>query len=443
MKATISRESTTKLDELYAIASTDLPFELSGGVVGLAFGAEYREEEYTDQYDSLSEAGQIGGSSGSSAGLGRDVTAMFFEVLLPVMPDLEVSIAGRHDDYSDYGSDFSPKISARWQLMDTVTLRASYGTGFKAPTLDLLSLSPSSSADFTTDEATCVALGLDFLDGECYEAGNAGDPDFAISPQVTMFVIANPNLGSEQSKQFSIGGAWDAAEWVNLSLDYYSIEIEDRIASVGLTTIINCLAGDEVCPPGVSELPVAPFTPGFTGDASLGLGIARDPVSGRIVGGQRGFVNRGTVETDGLDLNVRTNFAFGALGTLQSQLQLGWVNSYEQDGTEFVGRAGQPEIRAGLTNGWSYGDFQVVLATQYIDGQDNSAGVSGALASYVTHDLQVNYHAPWNGRITVGVDNIGDKLPPLDGGDVSGRGYNVALYDPYGRVPYLRYTQTF
>ena len=154
-------------------------------------------------------------------------------------------------------------------------------------------------------------------------------------------------------------------------------------------------------------------------------------------------MNRGTVETDGLDLNVRTNFAFGALGTLQSQLQLGWVNSYEQDGTEFVGRAGQPEIRAGLTNGWSYGDFQVVLATQYIDGQDNSAGVSGALASYVTHDLQVNYHAPWNGRITVGVDNIGDKLPPLDGGDVSGRGYNVALYDPYGRVPYLRYTQTF
>src|SRR5690606_11401889 len=111
-----------------------------------------------------------------------------------------ISIAGRHDDYSDYGSDFSPKVSARWQPMDTVTLRASYGQGFAAPTLDLLSMSPSSSADFTTDPATCIAFGLTVdANGVCRNAsGNAQ------SPQVTMFVIANPNLGSEQSKQFAL-----------------------------------------------------------------------------------------------------------------------------------------------------------------------------------------------------------------------------------------------
>src|SRR5690606_12162486 len=158
---------------------------------------------------SLSEAGQIGGSAGNSAGLDRDVTAMFFEVLLPVMPDLEVSVAGRRDDYSDYGSDFSPKVSARWQAMDNLTLRASYGQGFSAPTLDRPSMSTSSSNDFTTDQPTCEQFGLTWDAGTCYNA--AGTPT---SPQVTMFVIANPNLGSEQSKQFSLGGAWDAAEWV-------------------------------------------------------------------------------------------------------------------------------------------------------------------------------------------------------------------------------------
>ncbi|MEX0900911.1 MAG: TonB-dependent receptor [Gammaproteobacteria bacterium] len=436
MKATISRESLTRLEELYAIANTDLPFEMSGGVVGLAFGAEYREEDYSDQYDSLSEAGQIGGSAGNSAGLGRDVTAMFFEVLLPVMPDLEVSVAGRHDKYSDYGSDFSPKISARWQPMDTVTLRASYGEGFAAPTLDLLSLSPSSSADFTTDEATCVALGLTFDDGTCYNAqGNAQ------SPQVTMFVIANPNLGSEQSKQFSLGGAWDANEWLNLSLDYYNIKIDNRISGITLNTIINCLSGAVPCPPGVSALPTAPFVPGFTGDPALGLGIARDPATGRIIGGQRGFVNRGNVETSGLDLNVRTNFAFGAFGTLQNQLQIGYVLDYTQDGgTDFVGTSGVPEMRAMLGNAWSYGDFQVVFNSSYIASTDNAAG-NGTTSSWLTHDLQVNYHAPWNGRLTVGVDNLTDKAPPLDG--ALARGFDTSLYDPYGRVPYIRYTQTF
>ncbi|MEX0900597.1 MAG: TonB-dependent receptor [Gammaproteobacteria bacterium] len=444
MKATISRESLTRLEELYAIANTDLPFEMSGGVVGLAFGAEYREEDYSDQYDSLSEAGQIGGSAGNSAGLGRDVTAMFFEVLLPVMPDLEVSVAGRHDKYSDYGSDFSPKISARWQPMDTVTLRASYGEGFAAPSLDLLSLSPSFAADFTTDAATCTALGLTPIPGENRCVNAAGQNQ---APQVTMFVIANPNLGSEQSKQFSIGGAWDANEWLNLSLDYYNISIDNRIAGISLNTIINCLAGLTQCPPGVSTLPTAPFVPGFNGDPSLGLGIARD-ASGRIVGGQRGFVNLGTIDTSGVDLNVRTNFAFGGFGTLQSQLQIGYVQEIRVDGGansvgQSVGGAnggGQPQFRAQLGNMWSYGDFSVVVNTSYVDSVVNTTG-TGDVPSWTTHDVQLNYHTPWNGRLTVGVDNVGNKAPPLDGS--LARGFDTSNYDPFGRVPYIRYTQTF
>ena len=437
IRSTINRESYTTMDEMYAMANVDLPFELSGGVVGAAFGAEYREEDYADQYDALSEGGQIGGSAGASAGLGRDVTAMFFEVLLPVMPDLEVSIAGRHDDYSDYGSDFSPKIAARWQPTDTITLRASWGEGFAAPTLDILSASPSSSADFHTDPVTCQA--------------RTGNP--VCSVQSTMWVIANPNLSSESSTQFSLGGAWDAAEWVNLSLDYYNIEIEGRVAAVTLAQMIECLAvGATIeCPPGVTMLDAAVFTPGFTGDPSLGLGIARN-AAGVIVGGQRGFVNRGTVETDGMDLNVRTNFAFGGWGTLQNQFQLGYVNNFEVDGgINQVGRAGTPEIRANLGTMWTYGDFNVTWNISYIDGTTSVNGQRAVplatqpltLPSWTTHDLQVNYHTPWNGRVTVGIDNVADKMPPLDPNAASGRGYDTSLYDPYGRVPYIRYTQTF
>src|SRR5690606_15596720 len=99
-------------------------------------GYEYRSEDYADKYDSLSEAGVIGGSSGNSAGLGRNVRAFYAELGLPVLENLEVNLAVRYDDYSDYGSDTSPKISLRYQALDNLTLRASFGQGFRAPTLD-------------------------------------------------------------------------------------------------------------------------------------------------------------------------------------------------------------------------------------------------------------------------------------------------------------------
>src|SRR5690606_2545000 len=200
----------------------------------------------------------------------------------------------------------------------------------------------------------------------------------------------------------------------NLSLDYYNIEIEDRIAAVGIGAMIECLAVGSVipCAPGVSMLDAAVFTPAFTGDPSLGLGIARN-AAGVIVGGQRGFVNRGTVETDGMDFNIRTNFAFGGWGSIQNQLQLGYVNDYSVDGgINQVGRAGVPEIRANLGTMWTYGDFNVVWNISYIDGTTSVngqrvtpvAGQALTLPSWTTHDLQVNYHTPWNGRLTVGVD---------------------------------------
>ncbi|MFT5995142.1 MAG: iron complex outermembrane receptor protein, partial [Gammaproteobacteria bacterium] len=56
-------------------------------------------------------------------------------------------------------------------------------------------------------------------------------------------------------------------------------------------------------------------------------------------------------------------------------------------------------------------------------------------------DLQVNYNASWNAKITIGASNLTGKEPPLFGFD--GRDYNFNLYDGYGRVVYARYTQSF
>ena len=436
MIATINRDSFARIREIYGNASFDL-WEMGGGAAAAAFGVEYRTEEYADIYDSLQESGQIVGSAGNSAEGDRSVGAAYFELLLPFMSTFDVTLAGRYDKYSDYGEDFSPKIALRWQPLDSLTLRGSYGQGFRAPTLDILSAQPSFSADGTTDPATCQAF--------------TGNP--SCQTQVTAYVIANPFLQSEQSDQWSLGLAWDATDWLNMTVDYYNITIEDRIAAISTALMINCLAGVTNCPPGVSNLPPGASPP----DPSLGLGIARDPTSGAIVYVQRGFSNRGTLETDGIDLNLRTDFDLGAMGSLANQLAVSWVNNYSfDDGDSIVNDPGVPEYRASLQNIWNLGDWTFGWNINHIAGTDSQAkayldsglfeddyGYALQLPSWTTHDIQATWNAPWNGRFTVGVQNVADKDPVLDPLNLSGRGFDFNLYDGYGRVPYVRYTQSF
>lgn len=426
MIATVNRDANFRLREYYATVSADL-FDIPAGPVGFAAGVEYREEEYFDIFDSLSEAGQIVGSSGNSAGGGREVSAAFVEALFPLLDDLELTIAGRYDDYSDYGSDFSPKVSLRYQPLDKLTLRGSWGQGFAAPTLDIITQQPAFGAASVTDEATCEAAGL---------GPDCGAPG---SIQINSYSIANPNLESESSDQFSLGMAYEPFDWLNGSLDYYNIEVEDTITAFSAQQLINCLDGtSQNCPDGVAELPPGINPP----DPSLGLGVARDPNTGGIVYAQTGFGNQGVIETDGFDLNLRTNFDFGGAGRLQNKLQVSYVNSFEVNGSENAGEAQFPEYRAVLANEYSLGDFAFAWNINYIDSQDSALSSNlDRIPSWTTHDLQANWYAPWNGRITLGVTNLGDKDPPLDPGET--RGFNFSLYDGYGRVPYLRYTQNF
>ena len=223
-------------------------------------------------------------------------------------------------------------------------------------------------------------------------------------------------------------------------MDYFNIEITDRVAGIGAQQIINCLEGTQTnCPPNLTFFPTGSSQP----DPSLGLGAETRP-DGSIVFIQSGFGSLGTIETDGFDVNLRGNFDFGNVGRLTTEVQGTYTWTFETDaGDNVAGEAGLPRWRAVLSNVYSYGDFNIAWNMNYIGGQNSSLaeGDAGSLPSWITHDLQANYFTPWNGRITVGVDNLVDKDPVLDEGE--GRGFNFSLYDGYGRVPYLRYTQNF
>ena len=431
--ATINRESNFTIEEIYAQANVDL-FEMSGGVAGLAFGAEYRDESFSDIYDTLQSSGQIVGSAGNSAFGSRSVGAAYAEALFPVLENLEINVAARYDTYSDYGSDTSPKISLRYTPIENLVLRASYGQGFRAPTLDVLTAQPAFTADTVTDGPTCVAFGLP---SNC-------------SIQINGYSLGNPNLSSETSDQWSAGLAWDATDWLNMSADYWDTKIDGRIVSVSSNTIIDCLDGSSTnCPPGLSNLPANVNPP----NPALGLGVARQPGTGEILYVQRGATNLGTIEATGLDLNFRTNFDFADYGSLRNQLQISTTFDFLVDGSEQVDTPAVPETRAVLTNEYTWGDFNFAWNINYIDGTKSTASQQfpdpdldypQRLPSWTTHDLQATWSAPWNGRFTLGVKNVTDKAPVIDGPyDPTGRGFAFSLYDQYGRTPYFRYTQTF
>lgn len=413
---TTSRVSDFDFDEVYASAAFDIG-ELDGGAVQMFVGADRREEYYSDQYDSQSEAGLVGGSAGNSAGGGRDVQAAYFETVLPFTEAFELNIAGRFDDYSDYGNDFSPKVSARYQITDELIVRGSYGEGFRAPTLDILTQKTAFSADSVQDPQTCVVF------------GQAADCEV----QINAFRIANPDLESEQSTQYAFGLAYQPSDWFNFALDYYNIEVDNRIAFFSSQDLINrTRAGDPI---------------------PAGLGVTRRP-NGSIDTILTGFGNEGNLETSGVDLNTRFNFDFEEAGRLTSNFQVSWIHDLSIDGGRNLTRdPGTPQWRAVLNNVYAISDFQIAwnvnsIGGQYLDVQANSSnpvgdgvGRSGNMGVWTTHDLQVNYSTPWDGQIAVGAQNIFEKYPTIE--DFGGREYNYNLYNGYGRVVYVRYSQTF
>jgi iron complex outermembrane receptor protein len=394
-------------DELFATLSWDL-FETTAGPVQWVLGGEYRKERYRVSVDL--DQGDPEYIFFGEGGADRSTTALFFETLVPLSPDLELSLAGRYDDYSDWGSEFSPKVSLRWRANDHLVLRGSWGEGFRAPPLVMSTLVPEEDILWTdSDPQSCAAIGEE---PECYILYRARS-------------IVSPALRAETSRQYSLGLVWDPAVWFSQTIDYYDIRVEDEISGIGPGQVLDLEQLGLPAPPG--------------------LGVTRDP-SGLLLIVDYGQANFGLVETSGLDLNTQLSFALGP-GRWRSSLQISHVFDYRFESAgerspNVVGYVETPATRATLSNSYDVSHFSFAWNVHYVSAQDDLFWDPDArehVPSWVTHDLQANYHAPWDGRITVGVQNVGSKQPP----NANGTNFDTWLYDFYGRVYYIDYTQTF
>jgi iron complex outermembrane receptor protein len=400
-------------------------FEMSNGPVGFAAGFDYRDERFLDTVDAQSAAGNVAGTSGGNAQGERAAYAVFAEAVFPLLPTLNLDIAARYDHYNDFGNSTNPKVSLEFRPIDSLLVRGSWGTGFRAPGLSDLYQSPLQSFNNAIDTRAC--------DGNVTGFQAPFNP--CNSRQYENVSGGNPNLLAEESESWSLGAVFSPIDRLTLSLDYYNITLEDQVGTLPLQDILNIEA--ENCPAG------SPVN-----CSSL---VSRNPTTGAILLIAANNQNIAGVETDGVDFEADYSFDT-SIGTFSQNLTISHVLNYDQDEgqgefEEQLDEAFLPDMRAALSLGWSSGDFSAAVIGTLIGESEEKTDRNGALGTRIpnwsTWDIQGSWSAPWNGKVTIGIRNIGDRDPPLDNTLLSGPFYVNSLYDWYGRVPYVRYEQKF
>ncbi|EGQ8114621.1 TonB-dependent receptor [Vibrio parahaemolyticus] len=412
LSAGTSRESQMEMHQFSGGLQFDLA-EVGDITIPLYVGAEFTTYDYFDKYDPQSEAGNIIGSAGNSAGGDRETYAFYAESMIAFTDELEMNIAARYDHYSDFGDEISPKVSFRYQPLDNLMFRAGAGMGFRAPTLSDLYAADSYSSDFAKDYSYCSANGIAYAD--CPET------------QYDVTRTANEDLEAETSVSFNFGVSYSPIDDLDVTVDYYNISIDDMITLNTLQSMI-----DEERSSGVAN-------PNIIRDAN-----------GRIIEATAGLQNLGTLDTSGIDLKVGYSYDFD-FATVRYDFMGSYVLDYstpEYVGgpvNNQVGRNGLPEYRFNTGVGLNFlEDHDIYLSADHIADQaqdvDDNYNKIGHISSQTTWNIAYNYLAPWDAKFTAGVRNLTDEDPAFESDGVT---YNSDLYSIQGRVYFLKYSQNF
>ena len=216
-------EDISKLATLDATMYTTALFNLPAGGVGLAFGGQFRRENLEEVPDKLNVAGDIVGNSPVPAVRGgRKSYAFYAETRIPIFSptnavpgfrSLEFTAAGRFEAFENNDTNvLVPKVGLRWQPFDEqLTVRATWGEGFREPSLEELFSAPVSTLELSHDP---MKGGL-------------------IESETNTLIVSNPNLTPEDSRSFSGGFVYTPkyAPGLNVSVDFWDVERTGVVAA--------------------------------------------------------------------------------------------------------------------------------------------------------------------------------------------------------------------
>lgn len=380
-------------------------FELPGGPVAFALGAEYREETGSVKIDAISAGGRTFLNALSdfcppnvTTDLCPDkltVKEVYGEVLFPLIKDvpffheLTVSGAGRMSDYNNStGTVYAWNVQGIWAPAADIRFRAAYATSVRAPTQsDLFTapfqnfatiVDPCDTANFTpgtTRANNCAAAGVPTVTNAATEAACAatavplvaGDPwrNCAARTQTLPYSAGgNPTLVAERGKSFTLGMIVEP-HWIpglNLTVDYYDIRVTNLIAALAPQTIVNLCYDNST---GINN----PFCTTVSRDPATGL--FNDPL---VISGGVNFAKQEARGID-FDLSYRHTFANGhkmvVRGLATRALRLNnFVNPQVPDEpNRQLGELGDPMWAGTLQFSYDFGSVSVLYNARYLGKQ--------------------------------------------------------------------------
>ena len=402
--------------------------------LNIAFGAEYRKEEF-DLYagdDASYELGPLAsqGFSSSSNGFGgfpantsasQDSTAFYVDLEADVTENLTMQTAVRTENFSDFGSTTDIKVAGIYHVSDDVRLRAAYSTGFHAPTAgqaNITNVTTQNVAGVLVDQGTLPLssaagqLAADFIASE----GNG-----------------RPELGPEEATNYSFGASFSLGE-TEWTVDYYNIEVTDRVAlgaNVSFVDALNFAGGAGSDYATVSE--------GLTDLDAQGIISRQDFIGLDDLSQFRFFSNSFDTTTSGVDIVGNYNFALGegdsklvlALNYNKTEVDsLGVLNPIDPDRVQALEDL-LPNTKGNLSWYHSQGDFRTMVRANYYGGWDDTGNGVNGIPAEVLIDAEVVYIVNDNVEVALGVDNLFDKYPQENPG-AGGSGQLYSEASPFG-----------
>ncbi|MEM9531349.1 MAG: TonB-dependent receptor [Pseudomonadota bacterium] len=419
------------------------PWELPGGPIAVAGVLEWEDQEFFDRRDPITLAGDA--SDGGSAGGGqRDRIAVGAEIALPITSQIELQLAGRFDDYDDdseTGSANTGKASIQYRPLDSLLLRASFGTTFRAPDLQRLFGSTTRAFTSVVDSPLCVAAGGDPNAPGGLDPNNSNDPCDVVQ-SVRILVGANQALEEEEGESINAGVVWEATDDLSFTVDYYDVELENIIAAPTGQFILNQCAGVSTGSP----------------DQSFCALVTRD-AAGTLNGGQitAQALNLSTQSIRGIDATIRYALDTNDFGRFDFQFETTWVDSLKtqfaegQPEVENLALASLPEFRHNLTVNWAYEDFGATLRTSYIDElpginaftDPDTGQVPDAqfIDDYIVVNGSFRYDWANIGNFQIGINNLFNEDPPTDPTNANWPWFINAggYYNSFGREWYVQW----
>jgi outer membrane receptor protein involved in Fe transport len=448
-------------------------FEVPAGMVQAAFGISARNLNYDFKPDGGLQPGLVAGFNEQLPVNGAlEFKDIFSEVIVPLLNDLplvdSLSFTGgyRVTDNRRSGSAETWKTTLDWNINDMVRARGGFQHSVRTPSIGELFNPQLNNFPTFTNQDPCNTTGpivatyrggpngaqvTALCKAQSAVAGTASY--FQPAGQATGISGGNPDLMPETADSFTLGAVINGFEHRLLerstfTVDYWSIELEDVISSVGASTIVQrCFNRDNANP---TYSPTNQWCQLFV----------REPTNGGVINLKQFARNQAFTNTSGVDISGNIGMDLpNELGSVDVSLVSTWMEKYESQTTivdpinDFAGTIGSggstPEWRHTVTPTWSRGPAQAQITARFIDEMVHANTVTGGSPITNTgvkatwyYDLTGRYEIMEGVTIRGGINNVTDQLPRLYSPNVQSN-TDPSMYDVLGRRYFVGFDLRF